>query len=212
MVFFKNLFAQFMVILSQTCKLVTQITQVCKEIHDIKTSNQITSTLCQPRPPDNCKELPSDKCEKGGKDYTCSWDNRSCDHCVDPRNSPYNQICHASDSLSLPLPLPPEPPSLQSSHASEEASSSETSASFEQPASCHEDDTFALWLMSCSCCQRELQGEEGEIDSREGTEVKHSLDPISFIPFLFLPTTATPSTHSHPYSFCDPPRSPATLL
>ena len=35
--------------------------------------------------------------------------------------------------------------------------------------------------------------------------------PFPIYPFQFLPTTATPSHCPHPYSFCNPLRSPTTL-
>ena len=130
--------------MSQTHKLIVQITQVCKEIHDIKTSNIITKNLHQPKPPDSCKRPPSNKHEKGGTDCTHSSNSRSNDQNGDQRNNPYNPGCCASGSPSPPEPLPPELPVSQSSHVSEESSSIEASTSSEWLPSWIEDNTFTL--------------------------------------------------------------------
>ena len=75
-----------------------QITQVCKEILDIKTSNYITKNLHQPKPPDSHKEPPSDKHEMGDTNCTHSLDNKSHAWSKDLRSNPNTQTCHASGS------------------------------------------------------------------------------------------------------------------
>ena len=141
---------------SQTCKLITQITQVCKEILDIKNHRIITGVLHHPRLPGDHKGPPSDKCEKDGMDCTHSSNSKSHDWNGDPRNNQSTQTHHASDSPSPPEPPPPEPLEQQFPHTSEPASSSETSASCKPPPSCRLEDNAALWSMSCNCSQRDV--------------------------------------------------------
>ena len=130
-------------IMSQTHKLIVQITQVCKEIHDIKTSKLITWNLHQPRQPNSHRGPPSDKHGKGGTGYTHSSNSKSHDRNEDQKGGLHNPEHHASGSPSPPEPPPPEPPEQQSSHASEPTSSSEASASFKPPPSLTEDDSAA---------------------------------------------------------------------
>ena len=159
--------------LSRTHKLIAQITQVCKEILDIKTSNIITRNLSQPKPPYNHKGSPSDKYVMGDVGCTHSGDNKSHGPSKDPQNNLNIPVCHAAESPSPPEPLPPELPEWQSSHASEPAFSSEASASCELPPSLTEDDNTALQLMDCNCSQRESQDNLGMMGLREGWEVEH---------------------------------------
>ena len=86
--------------LSRTCKLLTQITRVCKGICDIKgiySSKKNRSPLGTGR---TSKEHLPDKYEKGETDYTRSTDNKKHVRCEDLHNSLRNQTRHAS-----PVPL-----------------------------------------------------------------------------------------------------------
>ena len=167
------------VILSQTRKLIMQITQVCKEILDIKTHKLITRNLHPPKLLGSHKEPPSDKYAKDDTDCTHSSGNKSHDQNEDQRYSHCNPECHASELSSPPERPPPEPPEQQSSHASEPASSSEASTSSERPPSWTEDDNTAALLMDCNCSQRESQDDLGVMGLREGWEVE-CLSPDSF--------------------------------
>ena len=99
--------------LSRTHKLLTQITQVCQEIRDIKV---YSSTKKNHR----SKKPPQDKGGRDGTDYTHSKGNMKHAHYEDLYNNPGNQRRH--ETSSLPGPLPPSSPSPMSSHSSSEAS------------------------------------------------------------------------------------------
>ena len=111
------------------------------------------------------KEHPQDTCEKGERGCTCSEDNKRHVHYVGPQNSPNTQTCH--ETIAPPWPLPPEPPSLTSSHASSESCKVATSASSDVPLSCWMDGTFAS-TMALRSSQKETKESLEEQDLRGG--------------------------------------------
>ena len=151
--------------LSRTRKLLTQIGLVCQEICDIKGTRSIKKSH-SPLDTDRKNKAPlPDKCEKGGRDYTRSTDNKKHVRCEDLHNSLDTQTRH--EILSPPSPPPPTSPSLTSSHSSSEASASEPSASSDGPLSClmggNVGETMAL-----SSSQKEMKDSLVDWDSRGG--------------------------------------------
>ena len=151
-------------VLSRTRKLITCITQVCQEIHDIKRGYIKRSH----NPPSTChtnKEPRPDKCEKGGRDCTRSMDNKKHAHYEGPHNSPDNRTRH--ETLAPLAPLPPSSPSPMSSHSSSEASSSESSTSFDRLPSCSMGGNVGE-TMALSSSQKETKESLEEQDLRGG--------------------------------------------
>ena len=147
--------------LSRTRKLLTQISRVCQEIHDmsIYSSKRSHSPLSTGH---KSKEPLLDKCKKGEKGCTRSTDNKKHVHCEDLHNSLGTQTRH--EILSPPSTPPPSPPSPTSSHSSSEASSSEPSTSFDKPPSCLMGGNVGE-TMAWSSSQKESLEEQ---DSRGG--------------------------------------------
>ena len=157
-------------LLSRTCKLVTQIAQVCQELRAIVKNRSIKVTqLTTPSQLSNDRmdtEPQSGTCEKDGRGCTRLKDSKSCDRCEGQQNSPSNPARHAEPS---PHALPPSTlPSPTSSHASSEASSSSTSAPSSLPSCGSTDGTFDS-TMALSSSQKEMkESESEEQDSRGG--------------------------------------------
>ena len=151
--------------MSRTRKLLTQITQVCQEICDIKGIHSIKKNHSPLGTGHMNKEPLPDKYEKDERGYTRSMGNKKHAHCGDPHNSPDTRTHH-----EIPSPLstlPPSSPSLTSSHSSLEASSFEPSTSFDGPLSCLMDDTVGE-TMALSSSQKETKESLEEQDSRGG--------------------------------------------
>ena len=160
---------------SQTRKLLTQITQVCQEIRDMRKTHSLTKSHSPLGKDRKSKGPPQDKCGKGGKGCTHSMGNKKHAHCADLHNSPDIQTHH--ETLSPLLPLPPTSPSPTSSHSSSEASSSESSTSSDGPPSClmggNAGETMALSssqneTMALSLSQNETKDSLVDWDSRGG--------------------------------------------
>ena len=156
-------------VVSRTRKLITQIAQVCQELHAIipKRSIKGTKLITQNQPSTNRKnkELPSDKCGKDGKGYIHSTDNKKRVRCEDPHNSLDIQTRHGIPSLLSPLP--PASPSPTSSHSSSEVSASEPSTSSAEPPSCWTGGNVGE-TMELSCSQKETKDSLEDLDSRGG--------------------------------------------
>ena len=151
--------------LSRTRKLLTQITQVCREICDIKgiyysKKNHIPlDTDC------TNKGLLPNKSGKGEMGCTRSTGNKKHARCEDLYNNPHSQTRHAS--LVPPSILPPSFPSPTSSHSSSEVSASESSASCDGPPSCSMGGSIGE-TMALSSSQKETNESLEEQDSRGG--------------------------------------------
>ena len=151
--------------LSQTCKLISQISQVYLEICSIKL-NQSTSTIRSPPSTYHKHKGPQpNTCEKDGKSYTHSGDSMLYDRYVDLHNSLNNPAHHAETSPHT-LP-PPTLPSAISSHASSEVSSSSVSMPCDKPPCDLMDSTFAS-TMELSSSRKETKEPFEEQDSRGG--------------------------------------------
>ena len=158
-----------MVEVSRTRKLITQIAQVCQELRAIIKNRSIRNIglTTQSQPSTDCKNMepPSDRCEKGGKGYTRSTDNKKHVRCEDLHNSLDTQTRH--EELSPLSPPPPTSPSLTSSHSSEEVSSSEPSTSCGGPPSCSTGGNVGE-MMALSSAQKETKDSLVDWDSRGG--------------------------------------------
>ena len=154
-----------MIVLSRTCKLVTQISKVCKEICDIKL---YSSNKKNHGPQGNYRKnkgLLPNRCEKDGRNYTRSEGNKKHARCMDLQNNPSTQT-HCALPSPL-LPLPPEPPLLTSSHASSESCKVGPSTSFNELPPCSTVGTSAS-TMALSSSQKETKESLDEQDSRAG--------------------------------------------
>ena len=151
--------------LSRTRKLLTQISNVCQEIRDIRlysSTRKNHSPLGTGRK--NREPLP-DKYETDEKDCTRSTGNKKHAHCEDLHSSPNIQTHHGIPSP--PLTLPPSSPSPTSSHSSSEVSSSAPSTSCDELSSCLTDDTVGE-TMALSSSQKETKESLEDWDSRGG--------------------------------------------
>ena len=92
--------------MSRTRKLLTQITQVCQEICDIKGIHSIKKNHSPLGTGRMNKEPLPDKYEKDERGYTRSMGNKKHAHCGDPHNSPDTRTHH-----EIPSPLSTLPPS-----------------------------------------------------------------------------------------------------
>ena len=161
---------RFLPILSRTRKLITQIAQVCQELHAIVSRHSIRTTqlttLSQLGIDCKNREPQSDKYEKGGKGCTHSTDNTKRVRCEDLHNSLDTQTRH--EILSPPSLPPPASPSPTSSHSSSEASSSESSASSCGPPSCSTGGNVGETMELSSFQNETKESESEEQDSRGG--------------------------------------------
>ena len=152
-------------VVSQTHKLLTQITQVCQEIRDMK----LYSPTKKNRNPLNTghmsKEPLPDKYGKDGTGCTRSTGNKKHACCEDLHNNPDTRIHH--EIPSPPLTLPPSFPSPTSSHSSSEASASEPLASSDRPPSCLTGDNVGE-TMVLSSSQKETKESLEDWDLRGG--------------------------------------------
>ena len=151
---------------SRTHKLLTQISNVCQEIRDMRMYSSTKKNHSLLGTSHTNKEPPPDKYEKDERGYTHSMGNKKHVHCGDPHNSPDNRTRH--ETLSPPSLPPPTSPSPTSSHASSEASSSESSASCDGLPSCSRGGNVGetMELSSFQNETKELESEEQ--DSRGG--------------------------------------------
>ena len=151
--------------MSRTHKLLTQITQVCQQICDMKMYSSTKKNHSPPGTDRKNKGPPQDKGGKGGTDYTRSKGNKKHARYEDLCNSPDNQRRH--EMSSLPGPLPPSSPSPTSSHSSSATFSSEPSASSDGPPSCLTGGNVGE-TMALSSSQKETKESLEEQDSRGG--------------------------------------------
>ena len=150
---------------SRTCKLITQIAQVCQEIHDIGVIRSIKTNHNLLNTDHKSKEHPPDKYGRDETGCTHSRGNRRHAHCEDLSNSPNTRRHH--EMSSPPLLLPPSLPSPTSSHASSEASSSEPSTASDGPPSCSTGGSVGE-TMELSSSQNEMKDSLVDRDSRGG--------------------------------------------
>ena len=151
--------------MSRTRKLITNITQICQEIRDIKKSRSISSSHNPLSTGRRNKGHLLDKCGKDETDCIHSAGNKKHARCEDPSNNQSTQRRH--ETSAPPLPLPPSLPSPTSSHSSSEASASEPSTSSFEPPSCSTDGNVGE-TMELSSFQNETKESESEEQDLRG--------------------------------------------
>ena len=159
--------------MSQIRKLLTKISNVCQEIHDMKIYSSIKKSHSQLGTGHKNREPLLDKYGKGGKDCTRSTGNKRHVHCEDLHNNSGTQKHHGTPSP--PSILPPSSPSPTSSHSSSEAFASEPSTSSDELPSTSSDELPSCSTdgnvgetMALSLSQKETKESLEEQDSRGG--------------------------------------------
>ena len=151
--------------MSRTRKLLTQISNVCQEIRDMKIYSP-TKKNCSPLGTGHKnKGLLPNKYGKDGKGCTCSTDNKKHVRCEDLRSN--HGIPTRHEIPSPPLLLPPSLPSPTSSYSSSETSASESSTSSDGLPSCLTGGSVGE-TMALSSFQKETKESLEEQDLRGG--------------------------------------------